>query len=480
MTNPVVIAVVLMLLIRRIFNRDVQHAGWLCPAPWDSRLEFVITLDVCSHTAHLFSNDFAKEEQERGISATYNITTHQFLDDINGDNYSSHTWQMKSLIEKNHVIGSHSFGHFPDFGSGEIFPVGEPYEHAESYNPKFSVEDGQTVGGTVYGELGVSKMLLDSDLNYDVKVHRSGHLVVNPAQYDILGALGYNYSSSFTSPDVLTGFPFYMRSGREMNGAQLNVMEIPLTISDVFGNHGSAIDEFNWLDKAELWLSVLVSYSNNNSMTTLLVHPNRDYKLDAIVHVLDNMPTDVYPMELTHYADFWKAREQVEFSSTIENRVLKIYSNNAFYANDAFTFVFDLPQGIEAVELYNANNQLVQHHQKDYYLGTSLVYQKSIAEFKKETALVDGSNDLLRQNIPNPFQSVTTINYTVPENGQVLLEISDASGRLIRTLVNEHQWAGDHEVSFNGDELSSGLYYYRIKIEGAGQFYSATLKMVKN
>jgi hypothetical protein len=419
-------------------------------------------------------------ESERGISATYNITTHQFLDDINGDNYSSHIWQMKSLVQKNHVIGSHSFGHFPDFGSGEIFPVGEPLQNADSYNPRFSEADGQTIGGTVYGELGVSKMLLDNDLNYNVKVHRSGHLVVNPAQYDILDELGYRYSSSFTSPDVLTGFPFYMHQGRDINGAKLPIIEIPLTISDVFGNHGAAIDEFNWMVKAELWLSVLISYSNNNSMTTLLVHPNRKFKLDAMVHVLDHMPADIYPMELTHYADFWKAREQVEFSSTIADRVLKIYANNAFFANDAFTFVFDLPHGIESVELYNGNNQLVQHHQKDYYLGTSLVYQKSISELKKQSVLIEGYPGLLHQNTPNPFQTATTINYTVPENGQVLLEISDAWGRLVKRLVNEYQTAGCQTILFNGYDLSSGVYYYKIVIDGETNYYTSTLKMVKN
>ena len=469
---------VFMLMIRGIFAKIVPNAVWLSPAPYDSKAVFIITHDVCSHTAHIFSNDFAQMEYDRGISATYNITTHEFLDDINGDNYSSHIPQMKLLLHKNHVIGSHSYGHFPDFGMAEVFPVGEPIQSLKSYNPHFSAEEGQTIGGTVYGELGVSKMLLENDLNIEVKMHRSGHLVVNPEQYRILNELGYKYSSSFTAPDVLTAFPFFTHLDRGMNEPQLPIMEIPLTISDVFGSQGAAIDEFNWLDKAKLWLSVLNSYANNNSYTNLLVHPNRKYKLDAIVYVLDNMPTDVYPMELTAYAEFWKAKNKIQFSSKLENRVLKIYVNNFFLADEAYSFVYDAPNTVDVVEIYNGSNQLISTYERNYYVGTAMLYQKGMSDLKKIQTTIEPVDELLHQNYPNPFIFNTTIQYQIPELSFVNLQVLDMYGRIVEELVNTNQAAGIYEINFSSKNRTSGMYFYQIHVQSEHKYYTATRKMM--
>lgn len=469
---------VFMLMIRGIVAKIIPNTVWLSPAPYDSKAVFIITHDVCSHTAHIFSNDFAQMEYNRGISATYNITTHQFIDDINGDNYSSHIPQMKLLLHKNHVIGSHSYGHFPDFGMEEVFPVGESVPSFKDYHPHFSTEEGRTVGGTVYGELGVSKKLLETDLNIEVKMHRSGHLVVNPEQYRILDELGYKYSSSFTSADLLTAFPFYAHLHRGMNEPQLPIIEIPLTISDVFGSQGAAIDEFNWLDKAKLWLSVLNSYANNNSFTNLLVHPNRKYKLDAIVYVLDHMPTDVYPMELTAYAEFWKAKEQIRFSSKLEDRVLKIFVNDAFFTDDAYSFVYDAPTAVDEVEIYNSNNQLISTYERNYYLGTAMLYQKGISDLKKRDVAIDAVDELLHQNYPNPFMFNTTIQYQIPETSFVNLQILDMYGRVVEELVNQNQSAGIFNLNYSSKNLSTGMYFYQIHVQSEHNYYTTTRKMM--
>ena len=71
----------------------------------------------------------------------------------------------------------------------------------------------------------------------------------------------------------------------------------------------------------------------------------------------------------------------------------------------------------------------------------------------------------LFQNYPNPFNPVTTIAYTLPLAAQVQLTIFDLLGRQVSTLVNARQPAGDHDVQFDGTGLSSGVYYYRLKID---------------
>ena len=71
----------------------------------------------------------------------------------------------------------------------------------------------------------------------------------------------------------------------------------------------------------------------------------------------------------------------------------------------------------------------------------------------------------LNQNFPNPFNPVTTIQYQVPKQGEVLLQVFDIQGRLVNTLVHGVQSAGLHKVQFAGKHLASGTYLYRLKID---------------
>ncbi len=68
----------------------------------------------------------------------------------------------------------------------------------------------------------------------------------------------------------------------------------------------------------------------------------------------------------------------------------------------------------------------------------------------------------LEQNYPNPFNPVTRINFEMNETAFVTLEVFDALGRRVATLVNEERFAGFHSVEFDARNYSSGIYMYRI------------------
>ncbi len=72
----------------------------------------------------------------------------------------------------------------------------------------------------------------------------------------------------------------------------------------------------------------------------------------------------------------------------------------------------------------------------------------------------------LSQNYPNPFNPSTLIKYSLKESGKVTLNIYDGLGRLVRTLVNKNQDAGDYSISLNASGLSSGVYFYSLIING--------------
>ena len=80
------------------------------------------------------------------------------------------------------------------------------------------------------------------------------------------------------------------------------------------------------------------------------------------------------------------------------------------------------------------------------------------------TATVGSKGEyVLGQNYPNPFHNETTIQYTIPQAGNVNLTLFDISGRAVRVLVNGSNDAGTHAVSFNTGNLTKGIYYYRLQ-----------------
>jgi hypothetical protein len=68
----------------------------------------------------------------------------------------------------------------------------------------------------------------------------------------------------------------------------------------------------------------------------------------------------------------------------------------------------------------------------------------------------------LMQNYPNPFNPSTTIRFTIAERRHVTIEVYDAAGRIVRSLVDEELHAGEHTVVFDALNVSSGVYLYRL------------------
>jgi len=73
---------------------------------------------------------------------------------------------------------------------------------------------------------------------------------------------------------------------------------------------------------------------------------------------------------------------------------------------------------------------------------------------------------ILYQNYPNPFNPSTTIKYEIHIPGKVNIKIYDVAGKLITSLVNKFQDASTYEIEFNANNLSSGVYFYSLIVEG--------------
>ena len=102
--------------------------------------------------------------------------------------------------------------------------------------------------------------------------------------------------------------------------------------------------------------------------------------------------------------------------------------------------------------------------------------------------LTTGSINLINSNIPsefnlyqnysNPFNPVTKINYDLPKDAKVTLVIYDILGRqMIKLEDGEFKKAGRYMIEFNGQNYTSGVYFYRIVAEGETK-YTAVKKMI--
>ncbi len=104
---------------------------------------------------------------------------------------------------------------------------------------------------------------------------------------------------------------------------------------------------------------------------------------------------------------------------------------------------------------------------KTFAIAASIVSAKEIG-----TGIPESYD--LKQNFPNPFNPVTNIVYNLPKQSNVTLKVYDINGRLVSTLFNGTQSAGIYVTQFDGSNMSSGIYFYKIE---AGD-YSMVKKMM--
>lgn len=84
----------------------------------------------------------------------------------------------------------------------------------------------------------------------------------------------------------------------------------------------------------------------------------------------------------------------------------------------------------------------------------------------------------ISNNYPNPFNPTTTINMGIPEQSKVTFTVYSILGQKVFELKNQPLTAGQHEVTFDGSQLSSGIYFYKVKAVGvSGKQYNSIKKM---
>ena len=194
--------------------------------------------------------------------------------------------------------------------------------------------------------------------------------------------------------------------------------------------------------------TVKVTNENADGNPGPLVTGNNNYG-EILVSDTSNVNTRVELQEGNHpYHNFW--------DSTLTN----IPGNIRVKAGDTFT-------ELRGIVYYSFSNyKMVPRFTADF-VGY-------IAGVNDNKNTLEVNSYKLNQNYPNPFNPVTNISYSIPQSGFVSIKIYNILGKEVKSLVNQEQRAGSYNLSFDASKLSSGVYFYQIKVNN----YTASKKMV--
>lgn len=297
-----------LLMMRDIYDTHSRFGVRLHTAPKGIAAPLLISHDLDWGPSYDRAVTFAEREASLGATATYFAHT-KYVDDIQDQAFFTNDrgCQLSGFLSQGHTVGSHTVAHSKVL---DTFPVGDGTEAYPSYTP-YNVSALETKGGTLYGEIRVSKSLIDGALDkvgvaHETRAFRAGNLSYHTESPITLQRVGYRADSSQAVGVVLTNFPYRLMTSTP-DIRDTDVIELPVTLEDELPPR---------LDlRVDHALDIITQNARNGAPTSLLIHPNvTDYKLAAEEQILASLPEGVEAMGIDDFVGFWRAREAVSFT----------------------------------------------------------------------------------------------------------------------------------------------------------------------
>lgn len=477
------------LLVRSLYREHVPTAVRKHTAPLDNRSTLIITHDVDSETGMEWMNRFAEYEQAQGITVNYYITTHYVDDNLFPDYYTPYRDSVSKLHDQDQRIGSHSVGHFPDF---DEFPFGTLNNKRAGYAPRY--EGGETNGGTILGELEVSKSLLEEDVPQEVVSFRAGHLLYPDKLVNGLDTLDYKYNSTYSANTVLTSFPYRNVKGRTFSGTLSEVWEVPMTLSDVYAN--DPMTEENYPEKVDIWLDAHEKYAANGSPVVLLIHPNRRYKIDAEQSFVERLPSETAIVSTEAFGRYWADRLAAEIHTERAGDDLTIRVANRHVLPDSLSLMVDSASTLESITLQNEEGYALPHETSLQSNGQLLIHSASPAsgDLKAEV-----SNSITADGEVSFGATGANLQFFGTEGRAIVTVQKFGSGPVKKEGISE-QNVGDFRFvvtagsdlsydstevrlgvsSLSGVDTPDGLQIYKREEAGSGRFQALATSVLDN
>ncbi len=216
--------------------------------------------------------------------------------------------------------------------------------------------------------------------------------------------------------------------------------------------------------------------STNPAGTSDWSSANRFYTASPYIKIEDpNGGEEVYTDST--YIIRWQANinDTVKIELLRGNNIVSVIGDTIISKTHAYRWV--VPASLEQDSLYKIEVASISNS------NLKAVSDSTFTVATPVTGIKDFSNEVksfqLYQNYPNPFNPSTAIEYSVPEESHVRIDVFNAIGQRITTLVNSEITSGSYEVKWNAENSSSGVYFYSIRAEGkSGRNFFMVKKMI--
>ncbi len=308
---------VFILIMKSIYEQFNSLAIYPSTIPYGKSTALILSHDVDAQNSFKNMVDYAELEKRFGVSGTYFITTKYFNDDMDIGYYDAGRIEyIKQVKQLGGDIASHTVSHSVIF---EKFPVGT--SNVTSVNYKIIKNP------TVFGEVKVSKELLDRDIPSQKTISfRSGYLRYPDNLIDALEKSGYLYDSSFSANDIMCNYAFKAFKFRKVGSEESSIIEIPVIFDDSQG----LLTPRNVNELVARWVDIIKANGDNEAISGLLIHPSETgYKLKAEENLLTQISREnIWMGNVTAYGNFWAARNRYNFESRVDgtNLTIKILS----------------------------------------------------------------------------------------------------------------------------------------------------------
>jgi len=322
-----------LLVVRGWYEGYAKDWVRLATIPDGQRSVVLLSHDVDWENSFKPGLDFVRIEKANQASSTFFIQT-KYVDDSNSKAFffGPDVTVLRELKQQGSSIGSHSIIHSRGFNK---FDLGTGHEDYSTYQPRGLGFDTAS-GATVFGEVRVSKELLDGEVpGQETIFFRAGHLRVPPTLAEALVRSGYQFDSSFTADDVLSNFPYALPLGLGFE-EDSGIYEFPVTIEDE--------EAPGYAKRVPQALEVIRANAENGAISVVLVHSNEsETKAAAEGGMLRQLPNDIGKMDMLSFAKFWRARDRLQWrvvSASSSTAVLQITSQEPV---TGLTFEFQRP-----------------------------------------------------------------------------------------------------------------------------------------
>jgi len=205
--------------------------------------------------------------------------------------------------------------------------------------------------------------------------------------------------------------------------------------------------------------------------------------------VATGLPDDIRGLG---YGDPVLPVELASFTSNISGRNVTLnWITSSEVNNSGFEIQRSSESGVWAKVAFVKGSQTTSHSQSYEFVDRGLSsgkynYRLKQIDFNGQYEYFTLSNEViigipgrfdLSQNYPNPFNPSTKINFDVPVDSRVTIDLFDISGKQVASLLNEVKTAGYYTVDFNASRLPSGVYFYRATAVSNNGSFTSVKKM---